>query len=58
MTQPLPTDNAFVSEDLPLRQRGNRARDAEIIRLEFVLSRKRSHISEGGASANPPASDD
>jgi hypothetical protein len=58
MTQPLPPVNDFVSEDLPLCLRGNRTRDAEIIRQEFVRSRKLSHGQAADSSANPTASDE
>ncbi len=55
MTQPLPPDNDFVSEELPLRHRGLRAREAENIRQEFVRSRQSSSKPQGETSANPPA---
>jgi len=58
MTQPLPSDNDFVPEDLPLRHRGLRAREAENIRQEFIRSRKRSAPTQGETSANPLASDE
>ena len=40
MTHPLPPDHDLNSDDLPLRHRPTRAREAEIIRQEFVRSRK------------------
>jgi hypothetical protein len=58
MTQPLPPANDFVPEDLPLRHRGHRARDAEMIRQEFVRSRQRSSLDDCDSSANPIASDE
>ena len=58
MTQPLPPDNDFVPEDLPLRHRGLRAREAENIRQEFIRSRKISAAAQDGSSANPTASDE
>ncbi len=57
MTQPLPPDNDFVPEDLPLRHRGFRAREAETIRLEFIRFRKRS-TAQQDSSANTQASDE
>ncbi len=58
MTQPLPPDNDSVPEDLPLRHRGLRVREAENIRQEFIRSRKTSASAKGGHSANPSASDE
>jgi hypothetical protein len=58
MTQPLPSPSDSVPEELPLRHRAHRARDAERIRQEFVQSRKRSYVEAGDASANPLARDE
>jgi hypothetical protein len=58
MTQPLPPDNDFVPEELPLRHRGLRVREAENIRQEFIRSRQGSAKPQGDTSANPPASDE
>ena len=58
MTQPLPPINDFVSEELPLRARGHRVREAENIRQEFIRSRKRSTDPQGDSSANPHASNE
>jgi hypothetical protein len=53
MNSPLPPDNEITPEDLPLRHRGTRAREAERIRQEFVESRKRSQ-PEGCSGVNHP----
>ncbi len=58
MTQPLPPTNDFVPEDLPLRHRGLRAREAENIRQEFVRSRKIAVRPQGETSSNPLASNE
>ena len=58
MTQPLPPNNDFVPEDLPLRHRGFRAREAENIRQEFIRSRKIMVRPQGNPSPNPPASNE
>ncbi len=53
MTQPLPPNNDSVPEDLPLRHRGFRAREAENIRQAFIRSRKLTVRPQGDTSANP-----
>ena len=58
MTQPLPPNNDFVPEELPLRHRGLRAHEAEMIRQEFVRSRKRAILGKGEGTANNNASDE
>jgi len=58
MTQPLPPDNDFVPEDLPLRHRGLRVREAENIRQEFIRSRKIIVPPKGNTSANPHVSNE
>lgn len=52
MTQPLPSDNS-VPEDLPLRHRGFRAREAENIRQAFLRSRRITEPPQGDIPANP-----
>ena len=46
MTQPLPPDNDSVPEDLPLRHRGFRAREAENIRQAFIRSRESEQMKK------------
>jgi hypothetical protein len=58
MTLPLPPDNDSVPEELPLRDRVSREREAEKIRQEFVESRKRSIFGECDTSAKEMASDE
>ncbi len=58
MTQPLPPNNDSVPEDLPLRHRGFRAREAENIRQEFIRSRKIFVPRKGSTSTNPHASNE
>ena len=58
MTQPLPPDNDSVPEDLPLRHRGFRAREAENIRKEFIRSRRITVPPQGNSSAKPHASNE
>lgn len=58
MTQPLPPDNDFVAEELPLRHRGLRARDAENIRQDFIRSGKRPAHPQDRPSPNPDASNE
>ena len=52
MTQPLPPNNDSVPEDLPLRHRGFRAREAENIRQAFIRSRRITVSPQGNTSAN------
>jgi hypothetical protein len=58
MNPPLPSDNDISPEDLPLRHRSNRVREAERIRQEFVQSRKQSLPEASGASDNPSDSNE
>jgi hypothetical protein len=58
MNPPLPSDNDISPEDLPLRHRGIRVREAERIRQEFVQSRKRSLPEGCDGSDNPSDSDE
>jgi hypothetical protein len=58
MNPPLPSDNDLSPEDLPLRHRSVRVREAERIRQEFVQSRKRSLPEERGGSDNPSDRDE
>lgn len=58
MSLPLPPDNDITPEDLPLRHRLSREREAEKIRLEFVMSRKRSILGEGDRAAKEMSRDE
>ncbi len=58
MTLPLPSDNDSVPEELPLRHRVSREREAEKIRQEFVRSRKGSIFEQSERSAKEMSSDE
>jgi hypothetical protein len=54
----LPPDNETVPEDLPLRHRASRAQEAERIRQEFVMRKKRPILSNTERSAKEMTSDE
>jgi hypothetical protein len=58
MSTPLPPDHDAAGEDLPLRHRPTRAREAERIRQEFVRSRKSATLGECDASAKEMVPDE